>query len=135
MKLMGMSGGKFKVECEGCCEKLKEVCAGVMSVFWTITYVIDDRGGCQAITVAKAEDSSRKKGVYSMDVAGSSKNRDNVNDRAETVLEEKEFEYRVDSSLRSGWQVSTRLKVDEACDDISAELVTSLKSFCIKEEQ
>ncbi|CAM6129202.1 unnamed protein product [Calypogeia fissa] len=123
MKLMGMSGEYFRVECDGRGDKIKEVCARAMSGFWTISYVIEERGVCQALSVVKTEE------------AGPSTSQDKVKGKARTILKEKERECRVDSGLRGRFRVTSRLQVDELGDNFSAELVTSLKSFHIKEEQ
>ncbi|CAM6102025.1 unnamed protein product [Calypogeia fissa] len=123
MKLMGMSGEYFRAECDGRGDKIREVCARAMSGFWTILYVIEGRGVCRALSVVKTEE------------AGPSTSQDKVKGKAGTILKEKEPECRVDSGLRGRFRVTSRLQVDELGDNFSAELVTSLKSFRIKEEQ
>ncbi|CAM6086263.1 unnamed protein product [Calypogeia fissa] len=123
MKLMGMSGEYFRAECDGRGNKIREVCARAISGFWTISYVIEERGVCRALSVVKPEE------------AGPSTSQDKVKGKARTILKEKEPECRVDSGLRGRFRVTSRLQVDELGDNFSAELVTSLKSFRIKEEQ
>ncbi|CAM6120258.1 unnamed protein product [Calypogeia fissa] len=137
MKLMGMSGEKFRTDIDGCTDKIEEVCAHVESIFWTFTYVKDGKAGCRAISVFPTEALMRNKLVDMKDAIRSpSMKRVEAKGLAGPSKTEGEDKGEVDSKLRTGFQVKTRLAVDDSCSvDFSGEIVTSFKSFRIKDEE
>lgn len=118
MKLMGMSRQEFKAKVDSSPGKVKSLCAQVMCVLWTISFVKDDHDVCRALSVANPECKS------------SVKQEANEDGSTEVFLSPN----KKDTSRGTG-NVGRLRVLCSASVDFSGELVESLKSFSIRTEE